>query len=68
MNNLYVVLTISTKQTVKAVGCSPPLEQEIDLVFADGMVGALPVFSSKESAEKYANGADIQEIQEIQSD
>ena len=63
MSKLYVVLAISTRQTVKVNGCAPPLEQEIDLVFAEGMMGALPVFKDKESAEKYANGAEIQEIQ-----
>lgn len=63
MSNFYVVLAMSTKQTVKVNGCFPPLEQEIDLIFADGMIGALPVFDKKEDAEKYANGAEIQEMQ-----
>jgi hypothetical protein len=30
--------------------------REITLAWADGMVGALPVFASKEAADAYANG------------
>ena len=40
----------------------PPLEQEITMSFADGMVGVLPAFEKIEDAEKYANGAKIIEI------
>jgi len=37
-------------------------ETEIDLSWADGMIGACPVFKTKEQAEEYADGSPIVEI------
>jgi len=39
---------------------------KINLVWADGMIGACPVFSTKEEAEKYRDksNAQIYEVQE----
>lgn len=37
---------------------------DINLSWADGMIGALPVFDSEDAAIEYADGAQIIEIQE----
>jgi hypothetical protein len=34
----------------------------LDLSYIDGMIGAIPVFSSREAAEEYANGQQVVEV------
>ena len=41
------------------------IQRSVPLVWADGMVGVMPVFDSKENAEKYAEGTEITEIKAI---
>ena len=50
--SMYAVNTLKGNMTVEVVGLTLPL----DLNWADGMVGAIPVFKDKESALAYANG------------
>lgn len=50
--SMYAVNTLKENMTVEVVGLTLPL----DLNWADGMVGAIPVFKDKESALAYANG------------
>lgn len=50
--SMYAVNTLKENVTVEVVGLTLPL----DLNWADGMVGAIPVFKDKESALAYANG------------
>lgn len=50
--SMYAVNTLKGKMNVEAVGLTLPL----DLNWADGVVGAIPVFKDKESALAYANG------------
>jgi hypothetical protein len=59
---MYAVMLLNKKNKVSVNNCQPPLEQEIVMSFADGMVGVLPVFDKLEDAEAYANGANIIEI------
>ncbi len=61
---MFIVMFLNKKNMVRVNNCEPPLEQEITLSFADGMIGVLPVFENIEDAEKYANGANIVEIEE----
>lgn len=63
MSNLYMVMLLNKKAAVRVNNCEPPLEQDIDLCFIDGMVGAIPVFERLEDADKYADGANIVEIE-----
>ncbi len=49
--SMYAVNTLKGKMTVEVIGLTLPL----DLNWADGMVGAIPVFKDKESALAYAN-------------
>jgi len=51
----YGVSCIKTSIIIHVLG----KETKLDLNFAEGMVGALPVFDTKENAKKYANGIDI---------
>jgi len=51
----YVVMSLATHVEV-CVGAFLSIKQEIPLNFAEGMVGAIPVFSSLEDAEAYCNG------------
>lgn len=57
---LYVVSVLTTKGYVSVGGSEIT---SIDLSFADGMIGALPVFNNYEAAEKYAEGGEIFEIE-----
>lgn len=50
--SMYAVNTLKTDITVDVMG----LERPMELNWADGMVGAIPVFKDKESAIAYANG------------
>jgi len=52
MKTFYLVGALSKSHNVMI----NDFKTEIDLTFADGMVGVLPVFESLESAEKYADG------------
>lgn len=50
--SMYAVNTLKTDITVDVMGLESPME----LNWADGMVGAIPVFKDKESALAYTNG------------
>ncbi len=56
----WLVSSVSFRQ--KVVMAPHELETEVDLDWADGMVGAMPVFKTKEQAEAYANGIEVIEI------
>ena len=53
--SMYAVNTLKTDITVDVMG----LERPMELNWADGMVGAIPVFKDKESAIAYADGNDL---------
>ena len=56
---MFLVMTVKKKLGVEVMG----LEKEIDLCFADGMIGAVPVFKDRESAEAWANDkSDVMEV------
>lgn len=57
MKELYGVMALRESINVECMG----LSTSIDLSFADGMVGAIPVFDSKEKALEYADG-DLKKI------
>ena len=63
--SMYAVNTLKSSMSVEVVGLTLPL----DLNWADGMVGAIPVFKDKESALAYANGDEalITNVQEVKS-
>ena len=48
---LYVVTQVRERLSLNVMG----IKTKLDLTWADGMVGAMPVFDSLEAAEKYAN-------------
>jgi len=47
---MIIVMAIQRKADVNLFGNATP----IDLKFADGMIGVLPVFRTRQSAERYA--------------
>lgn len=49
----------STEIELKDLG----LKQDLPLTWADGMVGVIPVFKDKKSAEKYAGDGEVVELQ-----
>lgn len=54
---LYMVMAVCYNQTVSIeCGGMAVTEREIAVSWADGMVGACPVFDNLEDATKYANG------------
>lgn len=52
---IYLIMGIIKKQKI-SIGSSEEnkITQDINLTWADGMMGVLPVFNNKEDAEKYA--------------
>jgi hypothetical protein len=56
----YAALALKEELGVNFLG----LQQKIGLVWADGMIGAIPVFKDKESAEAYVSNvrADVIEL------
>ena len=56
---MFLVLVLNKKIAVEVMG----LEQKISLCYANGMIGAMPVFSKKEDAEQFAG--DKYQIAEI---
>ncbi len=65
---MWVVSQLTTKGLVRINNCEPPMRDTIELKFAEGMIGVLPVFKEREDAENYADGVDIFEIEEIDSE
>ncbi len=56
----YMVMSVDSKHTISIeYGDSGVTEREVDLSWADGMIGACPVFDNLEDATKYANGTRI---------
>lgn len=53
--SMYAVNTLKDNMSVEVMGLTLPL----DLNWADGMVGAIPVFKDKASALAYADGNDL---------
>jgi hypothetical protein len=47
---MIVVMAVQRKADIDLFGKATP----IDLKFADGMIGVLPVFRTRQSAERYA--------------
>jgi len=58
---MFIVMAIQRKADIKMLGAPTP----IDLKFASGMIGVLPVFMSRKAAERYSkNKITIVEIEE----
>lgn len=60
---MYVVMVVQKKQKISVVGCMPPLVDDVPICWAEGMIGAIPVFETYDDAEKYANGKPIHEVE-----
>ena len=63
MNTVYIVMKISTEQYVQI---TPNHKVPIALSWADGMIGAMSVFDTKEAAEAYADGESNIAVAQIQ--
>jgi len=59
---MYTVMIINQNVKISINNCHPPLEETVDLCFAKGMLGAMPVFETREDAEAYADGNEIIEL------
>ncbi len=55
----YVVMTITKTATVMIMGA----EVELPISYADGMIGCVPVFETREQAEGFAAG--VYEVSQI---
>jgi len=59
---MYVVFRLDRTVKVDVMG----LSVSVPLSFADGMIGAMPVFKDKESAEAFANGyCKVEEVRAV---
>jgi len=62
----YAVGTIRTEMEVES---NLPFKLPfLKLKWCDGQVGALPVFATLEEAERFAEGAPVVELQEVELD
>ena len=57
----YVVGRIEKQIEVATSVPMPFVSKTVPLVWSDGQVGAMPVFSKREDAERYAEGAAVVE-------
>jgi len=58
---MYMVMRLHKEIEVNLSGFVPPLNKEVKLSWADGMIGVCPAFDSYEDAEKYT--ADMPDVQ-----
>ncbi len=53
---LYAVSMLCKKEIIRIKTINQPIEQEIDLSWAEGMIGAMPIFDDYDKALSYING------------
>lgn len=53
---MWLVLSLAKQVTMESAHNPAEWQREMKLTWADGMVGALPVFDSQEAALAYADG------------
>ena len=58
MSKIYAVMALKKSITVEVLG----MNRELDLTFAEGMLGCMPIFETEESAKEYA-GEDFEVIE-----
>lgn len=64
LQTLYVALSLTREVDVVLMG----METEIPLTFAEGMIGAFPVFKTREQAETFADeSCGVAELSILQS-
>lgn len=56
---MFIVNSLKKELSVEVIG----IKTKLQLNWAKGMIGAIPVFETQEQAEEYANGSPITEIQ-----
>lgn len=56
---MYLVLGMKTDIELDVMGNI----QSLNLTWAEGMIGAIPVFENEEYAEKYASGLQVVEVE-----
>jgi len=59
---MFLVMLLKENAKVM-IGSSPKVEAKISMDWADGMIGVMPVFDSREDAEKYAGDRQIIELE-----
>lgn len=57
---MFVVMAVQFEAEIDLFGKHTPIE----LSFAQGMIGVLPVFDTRENAEKWADGMQVVEVKE----
>jgi hypothetical protein len=55
---MFLVMVVNKTVEIEIMGHA----QKLDIIYAKGMVGAIPVFDNRKDAEKYANGQQVVEI------
>lgn len=64
---MYAVLTVRKSVVIAVKNCDPPLTRSTTLSWAEGMVGAIPVFHEIKDAHTYseeqADGAPVVELE-----
>jgi hypothetical protein len=57
---MFAVMALKTEIELEVMG----ITRKLDMCFADGMIGAIPVFDTIENAEKWADGLQIVQLAE----
>lgn len=51
---MFLVMVVNTEMEVTVANMTPEMTSKVGLQYAEGMVGAMPVFATEEQAEAYA--------------
>ncbi|MGD9212460.1 MAG: hypothetical protein PVI90_16885 [Desulfobacteraceae bacterium] len=62
-NDIFVVMDVKSWVQLSTLVNGTKVTSKLDLKFADGMIGMLPVFVEKEKAEQYADGLHVMKIE-----
>jgi len=60
---MFLVMSFHESHKVEIPTIDDKYTFDLKLSWADGMVGAMPIFETYEDAEKYANGKQILEVE-----
>lgn len=60
---MFLVMQVQKDMGVSVNHCDPELSQNVKVSWADGMIGACPVFGTFKEAQDYVDGKDIQIVE-----
>ncbi len=59
---MFLVCRLTKEIEIEITNMLPGYKHTVPLDYAEGMIGACPVFETREAAEEWADGASVEEI------